>query len=134
MRVSPRAAGLLPLAGHPLDDSPLECPRPRRRAIAIALGALLLIAVPLTFTSYGTVVRNTAVGRVSEAAESWLGESAYRVVSVDAETTGEVTLVILGGGEAPAVDALQSQLQGRTFGRLVRVEVLPSAEYLLETW
>jgi uncharacterized hydrophobic protein (TIGR00271 family) len=106
----------------------------RRRTIAIALAALTLIAVPLTVTSYGTVVRNTAVGRVSEATESWLEGSGYRLVSVDAETTGEVTLVILGGGEVPAMDVLESQVQGRTFGRLVRVEVLPSAEYVLDTW
>ena len=80
------------------------------------------------------MIRNTAVGRVSEATESWLEGSGYRVVSVEPETTGEVTLVILGEGEVPALDVLESQVQGRTFGRLVHVEILPSTGYLLDTW
>jgi uncharacterized hydrophobic protein (TIGR00271 family) len=105
----------------------------RRRAIAIALLMLLLLSIPLSLTSAGIVSSNIIKARVSEAASEWLEGTAYRVVSIETEQEGEVDLVIIGEGEHPSASELEASLSGRLFSRTLRLEVLPTSEYLLDT-
>ena len=105
----------------------------RRRAIVLALLALLIVAVPLSFTSLNIVLSNVIKSRVNEASADWLEDTGFRIVSVQTERSGEVDLVILGEGDPPPVSDLQASLSGRLFNRTLRLEVLPSSEYVLET-
>jgi uncharacterized hydrophobic protein (TIGR00271 family) len=100
----------------------------KRKAIAIALIALMLIAVPLTFTSYQVIVNNVLTVRVYEASDLWLAESGYRLISVNTETAdNSIYMVLLGEGELPPLAVLKEELKGKTFGKVVKVETVQSA-------
>jgi uncharacterized hydrophobic protein (TIGR00271 family) len=100
----------------------------KRKAIAIALIALMLIAVPLTFTSYQVIVNNVLTVRVYEASDLWLAESGYRLISVNTETAdNSIYMVLLGEGELPPLAVLKEELKGKTFGKIVKVETVQSA-------
>ncbi len=105
----------------------------RRRAIVLAIAMLVIVGVPLTYTSAGIVSSNVTKSRVNEAASEWLQGTTYRVASIETEHEGEVDLVIIGEGDPPHVPDLETALRGRLFGRMLRLEVLPTSEYLLET-
>jgi uncharacterized hydrophobic protein (TIGR00271 family) len=100
----------------------------KRKAIAIALIALMLIAVPLTYTSYNVVKNNVVTLRVYEASDLWLAESGYRLISVNTETADNaIYIVLLGEGELPPLAMLKEELKGKTFGKVVKVETVQSA-------
>lgn len=100
----------------------------KRKAIAIALIALILIAVPLTYTSYKVIVNNVVTVRVYEASDLWLANSGYRIISVNTETAdNSIYMVLLGEGELPPFAVLKEELDGKTFGRVVKVETVQSA-------
>jgi len=105
----------------------------RTRAIALALLALVIVGIPLAYTSINIVSSNIIRSRVKE-------ESAYghrgtdcRVVAGQAERGGEVDLVVIGQGEPPPVPDLEAALAGRLFSRKLRLEVLPTSKYVLDT-
>jgi len=105
----------------------------KRKAIAIALIALVLIAVPLTYTSYKVIVNNVVTARVNEASNLWLAESGYRLISVNTETAdNSIYMVLLGEGELPSLAVLKEELKGRTFGKVVKVETVQSALKFLQ--
>lgn len=100
----------------------------KRKAIAIALIALMFIAVPLTYTSYNVVKNNVVTLRVYEASDLWLAESGYRLISVNTETAdNSIYMVLLGEGELPPLEVLKEELDGKTFGKIVKVETVQSA-------
>jgi len=100
----------------------------KRKAIVIALLALILIAVPLTYTSYNVVKNNVVTVRVYEASDLWLAESGYRLISVNTETADNaIYIVLLGEGELPPLSVLKDKLDGKTFGKTVKVETVQSA-------
>jgi uncharacterized hydrophobic protein (TIGR00271 family) len=100
----------------------------KRKAIAIALIALMFIAVPLTYTSYNVVKNNVVTLRVYEASDLWLAESGYRLISVNTETAdNSIYMVLLGEGELPPLEVLKEKLKGKTFGKVVKVETVQSA-------
>lgn len=100
----------------------------KRKAIAIALIALMLIAVPLSYSSYRVIVNNVVTVRVYEASDLWLAESGYRLISVNTETAdNSIHMVLLGEGELPPLTGLKERLEGKTFGKAVKVETVQSA-------
>lgn len=104
----------------------------RRKAIAIALAAIILIMIPLSLTSYALVVNNTIKARIYSLSQEWLAGSNYRLVAVNTETADHtVGLVILGEGDLPPLDLLEEQVRGQTFGRPLRVETIQSSSYIL---
>jgi uncharacterized hydrophobic protein (TIGR00271 family) len=106
----------------------------RRRAVAIALAAGLLIVVPLSLTSYHLVVANKIATRSYDLGQQWLEGSAYRLMSVDAEATdGTVTFLVLGDGELPPLETLEARARGVLFGRNIRVKVVRSNTFDLGT-
>jgi uncharacterized hydrophobic protein (TIGR00271 family) len=105
----------------------------RRRAIALALLALMIVSVPLALTSMNIVSSNIIKSRVNEASADWLEGTDFRVVSVQTERSGEVDLVIIGQGEPPHVPDLEAALAGRLLDRTLRLEVLPASAYVLDT-
>jgi hypothetical protein len=99
----------------------------KRKAIAITLAAILLITIPLTYTSYGIVINNAITAKIYRASEQWLKESSYRLISVNTETADNtIYMVLLGEGEIPPLDILMEQLSGNTFGKDIRVETVQS--------
>lgn len=106
----------------------------RRRAVAIALAAGLLIVVPLSLTSYHLVVANKIATRSYDLGQQWLEGSAYRLMSVNAEATdGTVTFLVLGDGELPSLETLEARARGILFGRNIRVKVVRSNTFDLGT-
>jgi uncharacterized membrane protein len=97
----------------------------KRTAIALVVVMVLIIVVPLGFTSLSTITRNLAETRAADATKAWVEGSGYRFVSATAD--GEVVgVVITGSGELPAKDEIESALQGNLLGLGVRIEALPS--------
>jgi uncharacterized hydrophobic protein (TIGR00271 family) len=106
----------------------------RRRAVAIALAAGLLIVFPLSLTSYHLVVANKIATRSYDLGQQWLEGSTYRLMSVDAEATdGTVTFLVLGDGELPPLETLEARARGVLFGRNIRVKVVRSNTFDLGT-
>jgi uncharacterized hydrophobic protein (TIGR00271 family) len=102
----------------------------RRRAVAIALAAGVLIVIPLSLTSYHLVVANKIATRSYELGQHWLEGSGYRLMSVDAEATdGTVTFLVLGHGVLPPLETLQGRARGALFGRNIRVKVVQSRTF-----
>jgi len=107
--------------------------RAKRKAIAIALAAILLITIPLTYTSYGIVVNNAITARIYRASDQWLKESSYRLISVNTETADNtIYMVLLGEGEIPPLDTLIEQLAGNTFGKDIKLETVQSTVKYLQ--
>lgn len=107
--------------------------RAKRRAIAIALVALLIIMIPLTYSSYTLVINNTITARVYRLGNEWLDGSGYNLIAVNAETADNtVTMAILGDGELPELDLLEQQSQGLLFGRPLRIETIQSSSHTIK--
>jgi uncharacterized hydrophobic protein (TIGR00271 family) len=107
--------------------------RAKRKAIAITLAAILLISIPLTYTSYGIVVNNAITAKIYWASDQWLKESSYRLISVNTETADNtIYMVLLGEGEIPPLDILIEQLSGNTFGKKIRLETVQSTVNYLQ--
>ncbi|MFN8641785.1 MAG: hypothetical protein U0802_09065 [Candidatus Binatia bacterium] len=106
--------------------SPFD-PRARRQAVAIAVAALLIIAVPLSATSYRLVMTNMIAARSYALGQEWLRGSGYRLMSVDAETAdGTVEFLLMGSGDLPPLETLQERARGVLLDRTLRVKVVES--------
>lgn len=106
----------------------------RRRAVAIALAAALLIVIPLFLTSYHLIVTQKVATRTYELGQEWLDGSGYRLLSVDAETAdGTVNLLLLGDGDLPPLEQLEERARGFLFGRTIRVKVVHSRTLYLDS-
>jgi len=102
-------------------------PRARRRAVTIALVALIIIIIPLSLSSYNLIVTNKISTRGYTLAQEWLDGSGYRILRVDAETgDGTVNLFLLGNGEIPPLSKFEEQAKDLLFGRTIRVKVIES--------
>ncbi|MCP9927730.1 DUF389 domain-containing protein [Cyanobium sp. CH-040] len=102
-------------------------PRARRRAVTVALLALVIIAIPLSLTSYRLIITNKIAVRTDAIAEDWVRGSGYRLLSVDAETAdGSVNLMLVGEGELPSLKVLDQRTRGVLFGRTLRLKVVES--------
>ncbi|MFY8148494.1 MAG: DUF389 domain-containing protein [Prochlorococcaceae cyanobacterium] len=106
--------------------SPFD-PRARRRAVAIALAALVIISIPLALTSYRLIITSKIAVRTNALAQQWVEGTGYRLLSVDAETAdGSVNLVLLGEGELPPLESLEQSARGVLFGRTLHLKVVES--------
>ncbi len=104
----------------------------KRKAVALALAVLLLITIPLTYTSYRVIVNNAITARIYRASDSWLAGSGYRLINVNTETADNtINMVLIGEGDLPSLDMLREELADQTFGRAIRLETVQSkAAYL----
>ena len=99
----------------------------RRRALLIAVVALLLIMIPLSLTSERLIVASKIAVRTTALAQEWLRGSGYQLRSVDAETTdGTVQLLLVGNGQLPPLQALQDRSRSLLFGRTLRLTIVDS--------
>lgn len=109
-------------------------PRARRRALAIAMGALVLITIPLALTSERLILTNRITVRAAALTRDWLRGSGYSLQSVDGETPdGSVHLLLAGNGILPPVERLRQRVQGALSGRRLEVRVLQGDHFSLDT-
>ena len=100
-------------------------PRIKRGAIALVVVMILIVAVPLGYSSLQVFESHTAEQRAADATSAWLADTGYRLVSAKAQDD-RVDVVVAGSGELPASDILASSLKGSLYGLAVHVEALPS--------
>ncbi|MGW9168892.1 DUF389 domain-containing protein [Agromyces sp. NPDC055658] len=80
----------------------------RRSHIAISV-MLVLVAIPLTLSTYRTVTTTTQASNVDAAANSWADDEDLEVVEIATESPGYVVRVT-GGDAMPDVAPLQKSL------------------------
>ncbi|GAA1789783.1 DUF389 domain-containing protein [Agromyces lapidis] len=88
---------------------PLATVNRRRSHITIAV-LLVLIAIPLTISTYRTVATTMASSDVDSAARSWVDDEDLEVLGIAAEPTGYVVRVT-GGDSMPDISSLRSALE-----------------------
>ena len=120
------------IMGFPKASLQGSTPRIKHAAIAIVVMMIVLVSVPLAYTSYKVVRSNLAETRAADATERWVRGSDYRLVSSKADDA-RVNVVITGSGRLPSSEFLSSELSGRLLGLAVHVDVLPSTSVDFET-
>lgn len=88
---------------------PLATVNRRRSHVTIAV-LLVLIAIPLTISTYRTVTAATASSSVDTAARTWADDEDLEVLGIATESTGYVVRVT-GGDTMPDVASLRSSLE-----------------------
>lgn len=105
-------------------------PRARRRAVAIAFLALILIMIPLSLTSYRLIITSKISVRTAALVHEWLRDSGYKLISVDAETAdGSVNLLLAGNGDLPSASQIEERARTLLLGRSINVKVLNSLTF-----
>lgn len=121
------------IMGYPKAALGTSSRRVKRAAIAIVILMVIVIMVPLGFSSLLVISRQIAEQRTAEATKTWIEGSDYRFVSATATDEGRVNVVITGSGELPSEQELASSLKGEVLRLAVHVEALPSTSFDLET-
>lgn len=104
----------------------------RRQALTLALGALLIITIPLAVTSEQLIATSRITVRTEGLAREWLRGSGYSLESVEGETAdGSVRLVLAGSGALPPVEELDRRSRGVLSGRTLKVKVLQGSSFSL---
>ncbi|BDZ68673.1 TIGR00341 family protein [Methanobacterium ferruginis] len=125
-------AALYGIMGFPKVAFNTQSFRARRKGISIALILILLIAVPLAYTSYQTLIDNNLKENVYEDSNTWLNGTGYTVVSVNTALFNDTVVVaVVGNGNLPPIEQLDQLLKGKLYGRTLRVEVVNSTIYNL---
>ena len=106
----------------------------KKRGIAIATVMMVLISVPLAYTGYTIYIDNSITGTITEASSTWLSGSGYELVSVDAESKEDiVTVRIIGNGQLPSLKKLETMVKDKIYGRKIKLEVVYSNNYVLNS-
>lgn len=104
----------------------------RRRAFTwIAIG-VVIVAIPLTATSFRVLQESLTELTTKRLAQQWVDPSDYEVTRVEANGN-QVELIINGSGEPPPVSELESSL-GSSLNRLIELKLitLPSETAVYE--
>lgn len=98
----------------------------RRKAFALIIVAVLLVAIPLTITGRQATRQAYTESRTQQTAEEWAGGSRYRVRQVQA-SGNTVYIAIIGQGEPPSFEELAAAVEA-SVGRPLEItlEMLPS--------
>ncbi len=120
------AAGLIVFAimgyGRAAFDSARS--KTRKRTVTAVVISVLLICVPLGFTSYRVTTSRILQQRATKAAREWLGGSNYAIYSVKADVDA-VDMIIAGEGKLPEFEELLNDI-GRTAGKVtVNLKIVP---------
>lgn len=98
----------------------------RRKAFALVIVAVLLVAIPLTITGRQATRNAFTAYQTQRAAEEWAGGSTYRVRLVRA-TGDTVYIAAIGSGDPPPFEELVAAVE-ESVGRSLTIdlELLPS--------
>lgn len=106
----------------------------KKNGIAITLVMLVLIAVPLGYNGYNIYIDNSLTQTINDASTAWLSGSGYELASVDTESQDDTVIVrIIGNGELPSLEKLEEMVRGKIYGRTIKVEVVYSDSYLVNS-
>lgn len=106
----------------------------KRKGIAIVIISLIIIIFPLGYNGYNIYMDNNITQTVEEASNTWLVGSGYELTSVDVQSQNHTVIVrIIGNGELPPIQKLEDQVKGKIYGRNIKVEVIYSNSYLINT-
>jgi uncharacterized hydrophobic protein (TIGR00271 family) len=98
----------------------------RRRAAAVIVLALVLVAIPLTAVSVQLRRINSTQNAVSHEAERWADEFGWEIISVDVDTEGVVVRAV-GPLPEPETEPLQRAIAAAGYATTpVTVELVPS--------
>jgi uncharacterized hydrophobic protein (TIGR00271 family) len=103
-----------------------ELTRTRRNAFIVVVAATLLVAIPLSITSYQAVVGALENRAAIDDTEAWLADASYEVVGVTVNDD-EVVVTVEGDGSLQPLRLLANQL-AQTLERpiWVNLRVVPS--------
>jgi uncharacterized hydrophobic protein (TIGR00271 family) len=98
----------------------------RRKAFALVIAAVLLVAIPLLITGRQATRDAYTELQTQQAAEEWVAGSGYRVRQVRA-AGDSVYIIAVGNGESPPFEGLVTAIE-ESVGRslVVDLELLPS--------
>lgn len=100
--------------------------RTRRNAFVVVIVATLLVAVPLSITSYQVVVGALENRTAISVADEWLADTSYQAVSVAVEDE-QVAVTVEGQGDLRPLRQLASQLAQRLERPIwVKLRIVPS--------
>jgi uncharacterized membrane protein len=119
------------IMGYPSAALEGKTPRIKHAAIAIVVVMVMIVAVPLGVTSFRVMTGHAAESGVAEQTKAWLEGSDYRFVSATTDHDS-VNVIVAGQGRLPAQEALVSSLKGKTYGRAVNVQAVPSIAIEIE--
>jgi uncharacterized hydrophobic protein (TIGR00271 family) len=100
----------------------------RRIAVATVIVMLLVIMVPLGYSSLKVFANQGAEQAGTTATKAWIAGSNYEFVSATADDQS-LAIVVSGWGPLPERAALEASLKGKTHGKSVRVEALSSQRF-----
>ena len=123
-------AALFAVMGFPQVVGRYQSVKHRRKSIALVIVIIALILVPLAYNGYNISTNSIITKNVQDASAEWLIGSRYQVESVNSENAdNSVVLVVIGEGELPPIEKLQQLLDGKLYGRPLRVQVVHSSIY-----
>jgi hypothetical protein len=106
----------------------------KRNGIALVLISLIIICVPLGYNGYNISINNNITQTVEAASGTWLGGSGYELTSVNTQSGNDTVIVrILGNGPLPPIDNLEKLVKGKIYGKNIRVDVIYSNSYLVNS-
>ncbi len=106
----------------------------KRKGIALVLISLIIICVPLGYNGYNISMNTNITQTVEAASGTWLGGSGYELTSVNTQSGNDTVIVrIMGNGPLPPVDNLEKLVKGKIYGKNIRVDVIYSNSYLVNS-
>lgn len=85
--------------------------RRQRRTYAFIAVMLIIIAVPLAYTSWTTATKTTFESTVRDAALEWAEKTRWELISVETRANGNVLVRVTGVPPVPDHDSLGAQLE-----------------------
>lgn len=124
------AAGLIVFAimGYSRAAIEMSVSRARKWTVAAVVISVLVICVPLGFTSYRVATSRLLAQRAEAAASEWLEGSGYSIYSVKADS-GTVDMIIAGEGPLPEFDELLADLGNSAGSAEVNLSVVPQRTF-----
>ena len=100
--------------------------RTRRNAFIVVIVATLLIAIPLSFTTYNVVSNALEERAALQEVDVWLDSATYHIIAVNVNDR-TVVVTVDGNGELRPLKQLATSL-ATTLGRPIRVNlrIVPS--------
>ena len=109
------------LAGARPDPAAIRGRRQLGLGLAIAVGALLLTAVPLAWNAQGVITNTVRAAEGAPVVEAWLGPASAELASWSVE--GDKVSLLIRGPDAPPPSGELATALARTFGAPVELTV-----------
>jgi len=100
----------------------------RRKAVVVEVVCVVLIAIPLGFSTYESLQPGKVAATTTTITQQWLSGTNYVVEDVN-DRPGQLLISILGTGPLPDTSTLMTDLKGRVpHGAKVRLRVLEGSD------